>query len=445
MKNTLQRLAKNMARHTLGYLPPPPARLRGCLAAEGGLPVRDVRLRPWPGRGDHRWRDWLTGVGPEFRRIFLSGVEGLPQQRQKQFAAHWAQYCGCRHGLLLPHGTDALRLALAAAFDHDGLDYGGEVIVPNLSFIASATAPLDRRFGIALVDVDSGTLNLDPSRVEEAIIAGKTRAILPVHQFGQPADMTALHAIAQRHGLKIIEDAAQAHGAVWESGPVGSLGDAAAFSFQSSKNLSCGEGGILTTNNDELIARAISLHNAGRAPDGGGRWEHVTLGWNCRPTEYQAALLSKRFGDFERQQAIRARNFAKLQMLLPEISCLQPLRTHPRVRRHGMYMFVLRYRAEACGGLPIERFLQAVGAEGAPLYRCYTTSLSNQPALQKLRARRPSYLRVLPTPVADQAVREIVYLPNSALLANESDMADIVLAVRKVERHFATQEAHPCR
>ena len=134
-----------------------------------------------------------------FRRIFLSGVEGLPN-RCKKSSPRSGRICGCRHGLMLPHGTDALRFALAAVFDHDGLDYGGEVIVPNLSFIASATAVLDRRFGVAFVDVDAGTLNLDPKRVEEAIIPGQTRAILPVHQFGQPADMTSLRAIAQKQG-----------------------------------------------------------------------------------------------------------------------------------------------------------------------------------------------------------------------------------------------------
>ena len=119
-------------------------------------------------------------------------------------------------------------------------------------------------------------------------------AIMPVHQFGQPADMTALQAIARRHGLKIIEDAAQAHGAEWESGPAGSLGDAAAFSFQSAKNLACGEGGVLTTNDDAYFERAYSLHNAGRSRALEARWEHVTLGWNVRATEYQAALLLDR-------------------------------------------------------------------------------------------------------------------------------------------------------
>jgi dTDP-4-amino-4,6-dideoxygalactose transaminase len=109
-----------------------------------------------------------------------------------------ARYCGCRYGLLMPHGTDALRIALAALLDHDGLDYGGEVIVPNFSFIASATAALDRRFGVAFVDVDRETLLLDPEHVEEAIVPGNTRAIMPVHLFGQPSDMTALRAIAKK-------------------------------------------------------------------------------------------------------------------------------------------------------------------------------------------------------------------------------------------------------
>ena len=115
---------------------------------------------------------------------------------------------------------------------------------PNLSFVASATACLDRRFGVALVDVEAGSLQLDARHVEEAIVPGRTVAIMPVHQFGQPADMTAILDVARRHNLKVIEDAAQAHGAEWETGMVGALGDAGAFSFQSSKNLACGEGGI---------------------------------------------------------------------------------------------------------------------------------------------------------------------------------------------------------
>ena len=116
--------------------------------------------------------------------------------------------------------------------------------------------------------------------------------------------------------LKIVEDAAQAHGAAWESGPVGSLGDAAGFSFQSSKNLSCGEGGVLTTNDEQLFERAYSMHNAGRSRTGGGRWEHVTLGWNIRPTEYQAALAPASLQVLRAAPSgIRLRNFELLRSL----------------------------------------------------------------------------------------------------------------------------------
>lgn len=206
------------------------------------------------------------------------------------------------------------------------------------------------------------------------------------------------------------------------------------------KNLSCGEGGILTTNDAEIYRRAYSLHNAGRTLGREGRWEHEELGWNCRPTEHQAGLLLHRFERFEEQQRRRANNFAFLTGELSRIGCLEPLTVDPRVRRHGCYMLVLRYRPQYCGGLDIDLFLEAVQREGAPIYRCYTCTLSQQPAMRKLRERRPEYVRVLPTPVADQAVREIVYVPGTALLSSRRDMEDIVAAVDKVASWF---EAHP--
>lgn len=428
----MRRAAKFIGRTIVGRLPRSASRLTGPLAIDGGTPVRDLRFRPWPRHNATTRAQWTSRVGPAFKEIFLSGAEGLPQTRQKAFAAAWAEYCGCRHALLLPHGTDALRLALAAAFDHDGLDYGGEVIVPNLSFIASASSALERRFGVVFVDVEADTLNLDPLRVEQAIVPGKTRAIMPVHQFGQPADMTALLSIARRHSLKVIEDAAQAHGARLASGPVGSLGDAAAFSFQSAKNLSSGEGGMLTTNDDALFERAYSLHNAGRTRVAEARWFHASLGWNVRATEYTAALLASRFEDFESLQDRRAANFDALRQGLAGHDVVQSLAVRPDVIRHGMYMFVIRYSAERCGGTPIETFLRAVNAEGVPLTRCYESTLTQQPAIQDLQRRRPTYVRSEPTPVADQAVHEIAYLPSNVFLGTRDDIQDVIAAVTKV-------------
>jgi dTDP-4-amino-4,6-dideoxygalactose transaminase len=428
-------LLRPLARSILGRLPRPASRLTGELAKEGGVPVRNTGFRPWASDSDGNFFRWHGGVRARLRRVFLGGVEGLPQPLAQEFAQQWANYCGCRYGLLLPHGTDALRIALAALLDHDGLDYGGEVIVPNYSFIASATAPLDRRFGVAFVDVDRETLLLDPACVENAIVPGKTRAIMPVHLFGQPSDMTALRAIAKKHGLKIVEDAAQAHGAVWEGGPVGSLGDAAGFSFQSSKNLSCGEGGALTTNDEHVFERAYSMHNAGRSRIGGGRWEHVTLGWNCRPTEYQAALLLYRFKHFERHQAVRSKNFQLLRGMMADIDCLEPLAVHPGVRAHGMYMFPMRYKPERCGGLSLDDFLELVRAEGAPIYRAFAATMSDQPAIRHLMHKRPEYFRRLPTPVSDRAAEETAYLPQNVFLGTVDDVEDIAAAIRKVEKH----------
>ena len=202
-----------------------------------------------------------------------------------------------------------------------------------------------------------------------------------------------------------------------------------------------GEGGALTTNDEQVFERAYSQHNAGRSRIGGGRWEHVTLGWNCRPTEYQAALLLDRFGRFDRRQAVRRQNFDVLHGLMADIGCLRPLAVHPGVRAHGMYMFAMRYRKEHCGGISLTGFLDLVQAEGAPIHRAFAATMSEQPAMQQLMRKRPDYFRRLPTPVADGAAEETVYIAHNVFLGNADDMADIAAAVRKVERHCLEQGA----
>jgi len=414
-------------------------RLSGKLASEGGIRVRDTRLRPYSHAPDNGAWEWIWKIGPVMGRIFRTRAEGAPQKLSKEFGEKWAAYCGTRHALLLPHGTDALKVALAATLDHDGMEYGGEVIVPNIGFIASVNSALDRRFGVVLVDVDPVTLNVDPRKVEEVIIPGKTRAIMAVHLFGQPADMKALREIAQRHSLVLIEDAAQAHGAIHELGRTGSLGDAAAFSFQSAKNLTSGEGGALTTNSPEVHERADCIHNVGRAHMGAQRWMHNTLGWNLRPSEYVAAVLLHRLEALETEQEKRFSRFNLLRKLLSDIKCVEPLGIGPGVVRHGVYMFVLRYKPERCGGLAIGDFLSAVGSEGIPIYRCYEETLAQQPVLQRVKEKYPDYLRVLPTPVSDQAVKEIIYLAHPIFLGTETDIIEIAAAIRKVEKHYESR------
>lgn len=434
------RIAAKGAIKVLPSLPPKPGRLTGKLAKDGGTPVRDVRFRPWPVYPTTGVAEWTLQLAPKMMKVFLSGIEGLPQPLANKFAKQWAEFCGAKYALLLPHGTDALRVAVAAAINHDGIGYGGEVIVPNLSFIASASTVVDRGFGVALVDVDPDTYTLDPRRVEEAIIPGKTRAIMAVHLFGQPADMTALRDIAKRHSLVLLEDAAQAHGAIHELGRAGAIGDAAGFSFQGQKNLSSGEGGAFTTNDLEIFERAYSFHNVGRARVGGQRWGHESLGFNIRPTEYVAAVLLHRLQKLEAQQQTRWENAETLRKQLEaDISCVEPLKIGPGVLRHGVHMFVVRYRPEHCGGLKVEDFIRAMQAEGIPLGRGYSATMSEQPALQSLAERHPEYLRVLPTPVSDQAVTDMIFLPHHLFLGSGADMKEIAAAFLKVQKNYAPE------
>ncbi|HSK63642.1 MAG TPA: DegT/DnrJ/EryC1/StrS family aminotransferase [Pyrinomonadaceae bacterium] len=437
------KLAAKGVIHTLPTLPGRSGRLTGKLAKEGGLPVRDVRYRPWPSYPSSSLTEWTTQLAPRFLQIFLSGVEGLPQPLAKKFCEEWARYCGARYALLVPHGTDALRVAVTAALDHDGMEYGGEIIVPNLSFIASATTVLDRRFGVTLVDVDPETYLIDPQRVEEAIIPGKTRAIMAVHLFGQPADMAALSDIAKRHSLVLLEDAAQAHGAIHELGRVGAIGDAAGFSFQSSKNLSAGEGGAFTTNDPEVFERAYSFHNVGRARHGGQRWGHNSLGFNMRGSEYIAAVLLHRLQKLEAQQQRRADNYQRLREYLSAVPCVSPLAIGPGVKRHGVHMCELRYDPELCDGLRIEDFIKAIQAEGLPLNRGYEATMAQQPALQQMAEKHPSYLRVLPTPVSDAAVKNMLFLPHEIFLGSDADMREVAAAFAKVQARYQPQAIKP--
>jgi dTDP-4-amino-4,6-dideoxygalactose transaminase/predicted dehydrogenase len=434
-------VAKSIARQTIGRLPPPTHRLTGKLARFGGTPVRDVRFRPWADYHANNARHWAREVGPALKRIFVSGREGLPQTLTKELALRWAEYCGVRYALILPHGTDALRIAIAATLDHDGLEYGGEIIVPNFSFVASANAALDRRFGVALVDVDPYTLNIDPQRVAEAIQPGRTKAIMPVHLFGQPADMAALKAIAHQHNLKIIEDAAQAHGAQHELGPAGSLGNAGAFSFQSSKNISCGEGGALTTNDPNIYERAWQIHNVGRARIGGQRWGHETLGWNCRSTEYVAAILLHRLRLLEEQQTRRFKNFMLLRALVKDIPAVEFVGLGPDVVRHGVHMAALRYHQSRCDGVKLDDYLKALTAEGIPANRAYPKTIAQQPAFVKLRKRRPDFVRVLPTPVSERAVTEIFCIDQNVFLGSEADMQEIAAAFEKLQKYFSPRSS----
>lgn len=266
----------------------------------------------------------------------------------KAFEQEFASYCDTQHAIGVANGLDALHLILRA-WD---IGPGDEVIVPSNTFIATWLAVTQVGAKIVPVEPLAQTFNLDPTRVEQAITA-RTKAIVAVHLYGQPADMVALASIADRHQLKLIEDAAQAHGALCAGRRTGGLGHAAAFSFYPGKNLGAlGDGGMITTNDDALAAKLSKLRNYGSSQ----KYKHDVIGYNSRLDELQAAFLRVKLArldaDNERRRAIAARYRQLLAdchgLRLPEVPAWASPVWHLFVVRHAQ-RFQLQAHLAAAG------------------------------------------------------------------------------------------------
>jgi dTDP-4-amino-4,6-dideoxygalactose transaminase len=341
-------------------------------------------------------------------------------------------------------GTAALDTALRAF----GFQIGDEVIVPAYTYIATATCALQNNLVPIFADIDPETYNLDPARVEEAI-TDRTRAVIPVHFAGQVADMDALRDLCDRRGLRLIEDAAHAHGAEWRGAKAGSLGDAGVFSFQGSKNMTAGEGGAVTTSDAEYSRIVDSLIWGGR--EIGQPWYEVhRLGWTYRMTEFQAALLRVQLARIDAQNAQRERAARRLDAQLAQIEGLQPLRRDERATRCAYHLYVLRIDPAALG-VPRAKFLEALAAEGVPAFAGYEAPLYANPLFRKQNFINGAF--PLSTeyhgpldydefaglcPATEKACREeSIWMTHNLLLAPDDHLDAVAEAIGKVaaQRH----------
>ena len=249
-----------------------------------------------------------------------------------EFEEKFAEYIGTRHAIATSSGTTALHVALLCA----GIGKGDEVITTPFSFAATANSILYAGGKPVFVDIDPKTYNINPEKIEEAI-TDKTRAIMPVHLYGQPADMDQICKIAEDHDLKVIEDAAQAHGAIYHGRKVGSIGDMACFSFYPTKNITTGEGGIITTDDDafDKDARAIRAHGESE------RYEHVTLGYNFRMTDIAAAIGVVQLKRLEEFNEKRIENAEYLTEHINSIEGIEPPYVAENVR-HVFHQYTVR-------------------------------------------------------------------------------------------------------
>lgn len=219
------------------------------------------------------------------------------------FEEAFAAYCGVKHGIAVCNGTVALHLALTAM----GIGKEDEVIMPDFTMIASAVAVCYTGAKPVFIDAEPNTWNIDPARIEDRITK-KTKAIMPVHIYGHPCDMEPINKIAQKYNLKIIEDAAEAHGAEYKGRKTGSLGDIAAFSFYANKNITTGEGGMVVTDNEELAERCRYFKNMCFPLKGGRTYIHNDIGFNYRMSNLHAAIGLAQVEKADTYRARRIRN-----------------------------------------------------------------------------------------------------------------------------------------
>jgi dTDP-4-amino-4,6-dideoxygalactose transaminase len=401
------------------------------LALFGGPPVRRTPFPAWPVFDEAEEAAVL--------RTLRSGKWGrLEGGEVARFEARFAAAHGCRHGIAVVNGTVSLRLALLAA----GIGAEDEVIVPPYTFLSTASAVVEANAVPVFADIEPDTFNLDPAAVRAALTP-RTRAIIPVHFAGQAADMAAIMDIAREADLVVIEDAAHAHGASYQDRPAGSLADLASFSFQSSKNMTAGEGGIITTNDERLAAACESMQNCGRVP--GGVWyEHHVISGNYRLGELQGALLNCQLDRLDAQAAVREARGRRLAARLAGLPGLRPQARATACTRHAYHLFMLRLD-EAAFGAPRARVLEALQAEGIPCSAGYGWPLPRQPLFTRkafgpylqTAAGRLDYAAAA-CPVSDRLCREAIWLEHRLLLGSAADVDDIAAAFEKVHAHRDT-------
>ena len=317
----------------------------------------------------------------------------------------FAEFVGVKHAIATSNGTTALHLALLSA----GIGKGDEVITTPFSFMASATSIIFTGARPVFADIEPETFTLDPESVRRALTP-QTKAIMPVHLYGQSADMEPLKEIAEEHDLLIIEDACQAHGAEYRGQKVGAIGDIAGFSFYPTKNMTTGEGGMITTNNGEFAEMARLLRNHGQT----SRYEHSIIGYNFRMTNIHAAMgvvQLKRLPEFNSK---RQKNAARLTEGLSGLTGIAP----PAVADYGRHVFH-QYTIRTEKRDELRNFLTEKGI-GTGIY--YPRVLYEYPALKPFFTER--------MPESERAAKEVLSLPVHPALTEE-DVEYIIGAVRE--------------
>ncbi len=380
------------------------------LALHGGAPVREEPYPPWP----------VSGPREEelIRKVLFSEQWGGYHPMVGELEHLFARLHDATQGVAVANGSVALEVALHAM----GIGPGHEVIVPAHSFVTTATAVSRVGAKPVFVDVDRETFNIDLGAVEAAM-GPSVKAAIAVHFGGLMVDMDKLAKTLEKTGLELIEDAAHAHGAEWMGMRAGGVGRVGTFSFQNSKSMTAGEGGIIITSDDSLAERMRSQINCGRRPD--RDWfEHFEIATNLRLTAFQAAVLTAQLERLPDQIRVRQLNRAALQEKLatPGVQ-LQALPEGATVHTHYL---LCGWVNEDELGASRDELVGALQAEGVPVRPFYPHPLYRNPLYKEAPCRRTD------CPVAEQMVKDSFWIPQRVLMGSEDDTLDVVRAIEKV-------------
>lgn len=358
------------------------------------------------------------------QRVLASGkftISAKDEQEVSGLEHEWASFTETRYAVGVSNGTCSLGLALAAL----GVQPGDEVLVPALSYIASALAPLYQLAIPVFVDVDPFTFNIDLQHLA-AKITPRTRAIIPVHMHGLPADMDEINALAMQHGLVVVEDAAQAQGARYRDRMVGSLGAIGSFSLNVEKNIpTCGEGGLLTMDDPELYHKCRMMRLLGEDIDSQPQRTYIShmLGWNYKLSSVQAAFTRCQLQRYPQDQAQREANVGHLLARLAELPGIV-VPTTPDDRTHVWHIVRLRFDPAAAGleGISPGQFRHALQralvAEGVPLAHYQMTPLCGHPVFQLQEGYGGGYPWTMPGALPQRY--EIEDYPNTLAIIEDS-------------------------
>lgn len=402
------------------------------LAILGGNPV--VKNKTWPS-----WpyvdEKILSNLTETARSGLWCRIDNPVKGTATRFEKEFARLIGVKGCVATGSGTQSLNTVVEAL----GIGPGDEVITTPYSDMGTIASIIVNRALPVMADLDRDAFQNDPDDMERRINS-RTKALMPVHMMGQPCNMERIMAIAGKHNLPVIEDAAQAHLAEYQGKKIGTIGDAGCFSFQSSKTICCGEGGAIISNNEQLLDDCFTIQNRGVNRKG----DKVRIGSKYRMNELEAAILLGQLEVARSQFETRNRNAAYLTSKLEGFQGLRPQKLYEGTQSGSFYLYAMLYHQEHFNDVPRDKFLKAVAAEGISLSPYINQGLHRESwteyilGLKEYKAMFPKsrlkqFKDELHLPNCDHVCANMVMLwASGPLLAGQSDMDDIIRAIMKV-------------